>query len=90
MDEIKICNCSVCGRETVGETTWRSMPSQTRGHDVLQMGFQPWGGRINNRPMCGPCLAISRPSDRPRKGKSCGEEDSPYQQNAIRDMEGER
>lgn len=79
--EIKLCNCTGCGKELLGESCswWASLlPADKR------QKFPPSvRGRILGRPYCRDCLESPRPAPK----AVTKDDESPWQANAIRDME---
>ncbi len=76
LPEKKYCNCAECGKEAVAIS---SRLMATDGERII-------GGHIKGRPYCLQCLAV-----RPIPGGAGRREDDggPWQQNAVRSMEGE-
>jgi hypothetical protein len=85
----KVVDCAECGRTFLGESM---RPC------VVGIGLSPpdgWsviGGLINGRPYCVGCLRIRRPiwmNGGPHHGAREGES-NPWQENAVRELEGGR
>lgn len=75
-DDVKMCNCAGCNIEIVGESM----------KDYARASYLPCvEGRILGRPYCRRCLNFRQPP--PGRGTTDG--GSPWQENAVRDMEGE-
>lgn len=69
------CNCSQCKVELL-----------SKGEDGRAV---PLAGRIKGRPFCSPCLAISSSGvSGVSGGRGAGGDPSPWQENAVRSMEG--
>ena len=80
--ELLYCNCAGCHKELLGDSFrgWYHQQTQAKQEKLAP----PVAGRIHGRPYCSLCLKSLYPSE----GKSGRkEDDSPWQQNAIRDME---
>ena len=76
-DDLLLVNCAQCGLEMLGET-----------HRYLakKRSLPAIAGRLNGRPFCCKCIAVRKP---PNKAATRDDGPSPWQENAIRDMEGE-
>ncbi len=78
---LRFCNCAQCGRELVGEScrgAWASMSERQRKAMPIVRG------RIHGRPYCDECLEESQPPAH----AATRDETSPWQENAVRALEG--
>lgn len=89
-EEIKMCNCAGCHCELLGESMeswWHTLsPAQKKKLPRLVKG------RILGRPYCTWCLEYRNPLTSASAGKvgarnMATEDDNPWQQNAVREME---
>lgn len=75
-DDARMCNCAECGRELLAkEDAWRIKEGMRKMNVVA--------GRMHGRPYCHTCLTVRRPPPSP----ATPDDISPYQENAIRDLE---
>lgn len=79
-DDVKMCTCAQCGAECI--SFGERYVAESHGITDLPVLI---GGRIGDRPYCVHCVAVRRPPQ--RTDPSWQGNDSPWQQNAIRDME---
>ena len=96
LDEDRLLvNCANCGRETAcGEDAAPDkpyMPETTRIDGPTMKGYQVLGGRIKGRPWCVGCLRVGPGGV---SGLGAGKrgpdpDPSPWQENAIKALEGE-
>lgn len=94
MDRVKLCNCAKCGLEMLGASMsgyFAALPDGQMKNDLPPMV----AGRIADRPYCDACIAqddaeairyIKRVANRQSRNTT-GQEDSPWQQRALRDWE---
>lgn len=84
--DIRYCNCAGCGTELLGDSSENLAIALRyyRFSDLPRMVT----GRIMGRPYCLNCLQVRKIPSRPATFDKDGS--SPYQDNAIRDMEDGR
>ena len=85
-DDVGLCNCASCRCELLGERTRLLLDDGViRTHAALPPDV---GGRIMDRPYCVPCLAVNKsPAG---DNASWWSEPSPWQENAVRELEDGR